>query len=135
MGVYNYEGLDEEPIDIYNKARIAREQVETPHSGLYIYDPAFDEKRKEIYEISGSMFDALVNDEFFLKFQPIISLDNNTITGVETLIRWNRVKEKYVSPDIFISIAEETGLIKDISKFVINKAADQMKEWKDRTLI
>lgn len=132
VGVYNYEGLDEEPIDIYNKARIAREQGETPHSGLYIYDPAFDEKRKEIYEISGSMFDALVNDEFFLKFQPIISLDNNTITGVETLIRWNRGKEKYVSPDIFIRIAEETGLIKDISKFVINKAADQMKEWKDK---
>ena len=132
VGVYNYEGLDEEPIDIYNKARIAREQGETPHSGLYIYDPAFDEKRKEIYEISGSMFDALVNDEFFLKFQPIINLDNNTITGVETLIRWNRGEDKYVSPDVFIKIAEETGLIKDISKFVINKAADQMQLWKDK---
>ena len=41
-------------------------------------------------------------------------------------------RRKYVSPDIFIRIAEETGLIKDISKFVINKAADQMKEWKDK---
>lgn len=129
VGIYNYEGLDEEPIDIYNKARIAREQGEDMHSGLYIYDPVFDEKRKKIYEISGSMYDSLVNNEFFLKFQPIISLDNDAITGVEALIRWDRGENKYISPDVFVKIAEETGLIKDVSKFVIDKATEQIQEW------
>lgn len=129
VGIYNYEGIDEEPIEVYNKARIAREQGETPHSGLYIYDPAFDEKRKEIYEISGSMYDALMTDEFYLKFQPIISLEDESITGVETLIRWDRGEDKYISPDIFIRIAEETGLIKDITKFVMDKGTDQIQDW------
>lgn len=133
-GVYTYNGSDEDPIDIYNKARIAREQDVDKQYGVYIYDPSFELKTKEIFEITGAMHDALKNNNFYLTYQPIIDLNYNIIRGVETLIRWNREEKNPVSPDFFIKIAEETGLIKDISKYVIEKATDQIREWNEKDI-
>lgn len=129
IGIYLHKGGPDTPIDVYNKARIASEQGEIRESGIYYYDIDVENSRKEMFEIAGSLHDAIVNEEFYLVYQPKINIIDNTITGVEVLLRWDRGERKPIGPNIFIDIAEKTGFIKEISKYVIENTIKQMEKW------
>jgi EAL domain-containing protein (putative c-di-GMP-specific phosphodiesterase class I) len=62
-------------------------------------------------------------------YQPIISLDTNKIAGFEALVRWNHPKKGLVSPADFISVAEETGLIVELGRWVLEQSCYQMRAW------
>ncbi|MGE5677547.1 MAG: putative bifunctional diguanylate cyclase/phosphodiesterase, partial [Pseudomonadota bacterium] len=64
--------------------------------------------------------EAFENKEFELHYQPQVCTGNKTVTGFEALLRWNSPKYGQVSPSVFIPVAEETGLINDIGKLVID---------------
>ena len=72
---------------------------------------------------------ALEKDEFELYFQPIMNLKTNEIVAVESLLRWNNETLGQVPPDDFIPIAEETGMIIPIGKWVLETAIDQNVRW------
>lgn len=73
---------------------------------------------------------ALENNQFFLTFQPKYKLETKEVTGVEALIRWNHPKLGLVSPDEFIPIAEEIGIILQIGKWVIEQTCQQFSIWR-----
>jgi len=70
---------------------------------------------------------ALSNDEFVLHYQPIIDLKNNKISGFEALIRWNHPTKGLIYPNDFISSAEDSGLITEISKWAVKKGCETLK--------
>ena len=72
---------------------------------------------------------ALEKDEFELYFQPIMNLKTNEIVAVESLLRWNNETLGQVPPDDFIPIAEETGMIIPIGKWVLETAIEQNVRW------
>ena len=72
---------------------------------------------------------ALKNGEFEIYYQPLVSIENELITGAEALIRWNHPKKGMISPAAFIPLAEKTGFIAEIGRFVIEKAIKQQKRW------
>ncbi|MFJ7664001.1 putative bifunctional diguanylate cyclase/phosphodiesterase [Lysinibacillus sp. NPDC097162] len=72
---------------------------------------------------------ALDNEEFELYYQPIMDVKSNEIIGMESLIRWNNAVLGQVTPDEFISIMEETGMIIPIGKWVLNTAIAQTAHW------
>ncbi|MFJ7665764.1 EAL domain-containing protein [Lysinibacillus sp. NPDC097195] len=72
---------------------------------------------------------ALDNEEFELYYQPIMDVKTNNIIGMESLIRWNNEVLGHVTPDEFISIMEETGLIIPIGKWILNTAIAQTASW------
>jgi diguanylate cyclase (GGDEF)-like protein len=74
---------------------------------------------------------ALENREFFLAFQPTFNLQDMTPTGVEALIRWNSPTRGVVQPDDFIPLLEETGLIVNIGRWVLQEACAQAQEWRE----
>lgn len=74
---------------------------------------------------------ALKNDEFVLNYQPQVSLQTGEIVGVEALLRWNTMEAGMVSPNQFIPVAEESGLIIPIGEWVLNQACMQGKAWHD----
>ncbi len=79
---------------------------------------------------------ALEKEEFFLRYQPQISLSTGEITGIEALITWNDTEnKKIVPPNDFIKIAEETGLIVPMGEWVIKTACTQHKEWQSLDLL
>ncbi|MDH5612471.1 MAG: EAL domain-containing protein [Gammaproteobacteria bacterium] len=74
---------------------------------------------------------ALAKNELILHYQPQYSLQTGKMIAVEALIRWKHPVDGLVFPDKFISVAEETGLIVPIGKWVIETACKQLKEWQD----
>jgi diguanylate cyclase (GGDEF)-like protein/PAS domain S-box-containing protein len=73
--------------------------------------------------------DALINDEFELHYHPIIDLHTREIASVEALIRWRHPNRGIVTPAEFIHVAEETGLINPIGKWVLRKACSDAMHW------
>lgn len=74
---------------------------------------------------------ALVKKEFSLLFQPKIDIANGRIIGAESLLRWNNSELGNISPDTFIPLAENMGLMKDIGRWVLEEACKEAKVWQD----
>jgi diguanylate cyclase (GGDEF)-like protein/PAS domain S-box-containing protein len=83
-------------------------------------------------ELENDLRHALDRDELELYYQPIIELDTNCLVGFEALLRWKHPEKGFVSPLDIIPIAEETGLIFDIGKWVIREACMQTRKWHDQ---
>ena len=72
---------------------------------------------------------ALAAEQFFLLYQPIIDLETEQISGIEALIRWRHPTRGVIAPEQFIPLAEETGLIAPIGRWVLNTACAQAADW------
>src|SRR5690606_37895746 len=75
---------------------------------------------------------AISEGQFILHYQPIVDMVSNTVTKAEALIRWQHPTRGLVSPDEFISLAEDTGMIVDIGNWVFHEALSQVARWRDQ---
>jgi diguanylate cyclase (GGDEF)-like protein len=80
-------------------------------------------------QLKGDFTDALALGELSLKYQPIIDLSSGRLRGVEALLRWTHPVQGEVSPDVFISLAEASGAILPIGRWVIAEACEQAGRW------
>jgi EAL domain-containing protein (putative c-di-GMP-specific phosphodiesterase class I) len=85
----------------------------------------------ERLEIEGKLRRALERDQFQLQYQPRVDLPSGKVLGAEALIRWHIPGEPPILPERFIALAEETGLITPIGKWVLHRACAQNKAWQD----
>jgi diguanylate cyclase (GGDEF)-like protein len=88
----------------------------------------------KVMELSNSLYHALEKNELFLYYQPQINIKTGKIEGLEALLRWDNPKFGRVPPNVFIPIAEKTGLINQIGEWVIRTACIQNKAWQDMGL-
>jgi diguanylate cyclase (GGDEF)-like protein/PAS domain S-box-containing protein len=102
---------------------------EAGRNNFQAYTPDMEVKATQRLELGGDLRLALENNEFYLCYQPRVSLSTGSIIGVEALIRWNHPKQGLVSPSHFIPIAEETGLITSIGEWIMKTACTQNKAW------
>jgi diguanylate cyclase (GGDEF)-like protein/PAS domain S-box-containing protein len=86
------------------------------------------------FALKNDLRKAIKNEEFFLLYQPRMSCQTKQMKGVEALLRWNHPTFGVVSPNDFINIAEETGLIVPLGNWVLEKAIRQLKEWEQMGL-
>jgi diguanylate cyclase (GGDEF)-like protein len=89
----------------------------------------FDVKREISAQVEADLRDAIANDEFQLHYQPLVDATSGEIVAVEALARWQRPDGTSVSPALFIPIAEETGLINAIGRWVLRKACFDALQW------
>jgi diguanylate cyclase (GGDEF)-like protein len=82
-------------------------------------------------ELEGELRRAIEEQAFELHYQPKLDLSRGCIVGVEALLRWQHRDRGWISPDKFIPLAEETGMIASIGDWVIREACRQMKAWEN----
>jgi EAL domain-containing protein (putative c-di-GMP-specific phosphodiesterase class I) len=82
--------------------------------------------------LQAELSHAIEGEELFLLYQPLFSLDDQSLLGVEALVRWRHPERGVVAPDDFIPFAEQHGLIGRIDSFVLNEACRQLAEWTTR---
>ena len=82
-------------------------------------------------DLESALHRAIVDDQLRLFFQPKVSLHSGLIVGCEALVRWNHPRVGLVTPDQFIPIAEETGMICEIGEWVLIEACTQARRWED----
>ena len=85
-------------------------------------------------QMEEDLRDALVNGALELHYQPVVSTATEKITGFEALLRWNHPAKGWISPDKFISIAEDSGLIAPIGEWALRAACHDLAKWPDDIL-
>jgi len=102
-------------------------------SKVSIYHDSLNQKQAEKVHIETRLRKAIQKGDIDVYYQPKIEAKCNVITGVEALVRWNDAELGFVSPEAFIPIAEEAGLIQSLWEVVMKKACSQVSKWnKDR---
>src|SRR4030095_11008283 len=96
-----------------------------------VFDTTMHARAVEMLEMQNDLRQAIERDEFAIFYQPIVSLDTFNIQGFEALLRWKHPRYGLVSPDRFIPMAEETGLIVSIGEWVLRTACAQAKQWQE----
>ena len=104
-------------------------------NGYSIYDPNTDEHNPRNLALLGELRSAIDMDELVLSYQPKVDLVTGEVTGVEALVRWDHKEHGLMFPDEFIPLAEQTGLIKPITMWVLKEAIRQYAEWRDEGVL
>ena len=99
------------------------------------YNPDMNVRIQERHQMVTDLRHALENGEFSLRYQPIIDLSANTITGFEAFLRWNHPKRGFISPADFIPVAEEIGLIVPLGEWILRQACKDAVSWPDHIKI
>ena len=94
-----------------------------------VFDGEMYAETKELLEIENDLRRAIKQNEFVVYYQPIVTFSPNRLYGFEALVRWNHPEKGLLSPNKFIHVAEETGLIIDIGESVLREACRQLSVW------
>ena len=97
--------------------------------GFTVFNPNHDSQIKKNRSLDTDLRKAVSNNELNLVYQPKIDLRSQQIVGVETLLRWIHKDDGFISPEVFISIAEESGLINEVTNWVIKNSLEQKSQW------
>jgi diguanylate cyclase (GGDEF)-like protein len=116
--------------DLLRDADVALYQAKAAGGNRYaFFSPSMQTAARDRIELTMELRGALSAGEFFLAYQPIFSLRDMTVTGVEALIRWRHPGRGVIPPDEFISIAEDTGLIIPIGRWMLHTACAEAATW------
>lgn len=121
-----------EPAELLQKSNVAIQHAIKDKKVYQIYDPAFDQDAVERLFLTNSLKQAIEEDQLILFYQPKLSLDTMTISHVEALVRWQHPERGLIPPDSFISIAEKTGQMDKLTRWVTNAAMKQYVAWQQK---
>lgn len=128
-GVAAYPADGDAPDSILEHAGLAAEQAKAAHEAVAVYRVPGGTDELLGLTLKGDLADAIRNNEIELFFQPRIRLHDGSLVGAEALARWQHPVQGYVRPDIFIRIAEDSGLILELSRLVFRKALQALAAW------
>ena len=131
IGIATTEGDVDSADRLLRNADLAMYRAKTGGQGGYaVYDPDMHLRLVQRLQLEAELRRALELDELLLHYQPTVALATGQITGFEALLRWRNPARGYVPPDQFIPIAEETGLIRPLGRFVLEQACRDLAAWR-----
>jgi diguanylate cyclase (GGDEF)-like protein/PAS domain S-box-containing protein len=115
--------------DILRDADIAMYRAKEQGRPSLVFDPRMHQEILDTVSLEAELRQAIELGQLLLHYQPIVSVASGRIEGFEALVRWDHPIRGIVPPDRFIPLAEETGLILPLGRFVIQQACQQLRAW------
>ncbi len=121
---------EERTAELLKQAHLALHMARQEGAGAYrLYTAAFDDRIRNRVVLSQSLQRAITEEQFELHYQPVVDLDTGNIVGAEALVRWNHPRLGWQRPDVFIPLAESSGLIVPLGNWVMRQAMRQVLRW------
>lgn len=104
-------------------------------NGYGFFEAAMNAEAQDLLQLSQRLMPALERGEFYVLYQPKYHAADSALVGVEALVRWRHPERGVVGPDVFIPLAERTGVIVELGAFVLDAACRQLAEWHRRGVL
>jgi diguanylate cyclase (GGDEF)-like protein len=134
IGIATYPADGNSPSDLMRRADVAMYAAKRGNFGVTVYAPELDANSPEQVNLYGELRRAIESGELRLHFQPKVNVCTGLLSGVEALVRWQHPDRGLVNPDQFIPVAERTGLIRPLGRWVMEAAVRQCRAWEDEGL-
>jgi diguanylate cyclase (GGDEF)-like protein len=133
IGIAMSETGYERPEDMLRDADIAMYRAKARGGASHeVFDRSMHSRAVDLLRMDTELRRAIERHEFQVYYQPVVSLGDGRISGFEALIRWNHPERGLVPPAEFIRMAEETGMIIEIDRYVLREACRQLHDWRSR---
>jgi diguanylate cyclase (GGDEF)-like protein/PAS domain S-box-containing protein len=132
IGVALFPDHGSDPGELLRRADVAMYVAKRNQSEFSLYSPEHDLHSPDRLALVGELRTAIDQDQLELFYQPKANMASDRITSVEALVRWRHPVRGLVPPDEFIPLAEETGQVRALSRWVLNAALRQCKDWEQR---
>ena len=130
MGVVTWDASSPDTSEIVQHADVALYEAKRLGRGRYVlFTPDMQRQALSRFTLIQELSQASRGDELSMYYQPIIDLATNQVAGFEALMRWRHETHGFVSPDVFIPLAEESNLIIDLGAFAIREAVAAAASW------
>lgn len=121
----------EQPRELLRQASIAA-IVDGERPGVCVFDHSFSDQLVSLQQLDRDLRVAIDQGDFAPYYQPIVSLIDESIVGFETLLRWQHPQLGLLTPDRFITLAEDSGIVHQITRWLIQASCARIREWQDR---
>ncbi|HIK34419.1 MAG TPA: EAL domain-containing protein [Thermosynechococcus sp. M98_K2018_005] len=98
---------------------------------IAVFDPVMLQQVRDRLHLEVELRQAIERGDLTLHYQPIVNLRSESLRGFEALLRWQK-GDTFISPEVFIPVAEETGLIFELSRWVLHNACEQLQQWQQK---
>ena len=122
------EAMTTQADDVVRNADVAMYLAKRDGKGAYrVFEPSMHKDVLDRLQLKGELQRAIEHNQLDLNFQPIVDLGSGSVTGVEALVRWHHPERGLLGPDQFISLAEESGLIVPLGRWVLREACSRAR--------
>lgn len=130
VGVAICEDAHEHPEELFTEAEIAMYRAKrSGKARIEMFEPGMRKEADDHLSLETDLRHAIERKELEVYYQPIMSLTDGAVRGFEALIRWNHPKEGLLTPDSFVPLAEELGIITEIGRFALRAASEELATW------
>ncbi len=134
IGAALYPAHGSNSLTLLRRADVAMYKAKQGHEGYALYDARYDQYSPRRLALLGDLRKAIASNELRLYYQPKADLRTGLVKSVEALIRWQHPTHGFIPPDQFIPLAEQTGLIESLTRWVVTTAVKQCRCWLDSGL-